>query len=363
MLVPAPCSAPLSASSPRLLVLRVLFLLLALLGSTGCEKEKAPSVASAPLVAPPPLPSPAASLSPVRGAPVDALLFEGEVESSVFTELGFAVAGRVESVAVEEGERVRKGALLGSLDRLDRLDHLEETRRPLSEARTAARSGGGSASSRGQLPAYLRAEIEKRLRAAEADGADVSATRRALLRAGRLEGREGMTRVLGSRAYRVGKKSRAQHRYIEDRTADERLAVALIDSLEHRERRLERELKECELLSPIDGLVVMIRAREGQSVQTRGADAAFVLIDPSDLIVRLPVPEKLAKILGPGEDAWLEFGDSGASGEAKVLRVESTAYSASGTPGATMRDVLVAPEAGLLGRLRIGDLARVALRR
>jgi multidrug resistance efflux pump len=205
--------------------------------------------------------------------------------------------------------------------------------------------------------------MEKRLRQAEADGKDVAATKRALVRAGRLEGKEGMTRVLGSRAYRKGKRSRSQHRYIEDRTADERLAVALLDSLEQRERRLVRELDECDLLSPFEGTVVMIGAREGQAVQTRGGDPAFVLIAPSDLVVRMPVPEKLAKILGSGEDAWLEFDQTGASGNAKILGVDMTSYAAGDGSGLTMRDVLVVPEAALLGRLDIGELARVAVRR
>jgi len=213
------------------------------------------------------------------------------------------------------------------------------------------------------MPTYMRAEIERRLRAAEADQADLAATKRALARAGRIEGRAGMNRVLANRAYRVGQKAQSRSRAVDERTADERVAVALSDSLQQREKRLERELAECDIISPLDGIVVMIRAREGQSVQTRGADAAFVLIDQSDLVVRMAVPEKLGKILGPGEDAWLEFDAEGVSGTASVLQVDGTPYPAPWIAGGSAVDVLVTPQAGLLNDLRIGGLGRVALRR
>jgi len=343
-----------------------LLVLLSVLGFgsvVGCSGEEAPPQSGEVQLAVDSPPPRSPKLAPVRGAPKDSLVFEGEVESSLFTELGFAVAGRVEFVRVEEGDRVRKGAILASLDRLDRLDQLDEIRRRLAEARTAAGRGSGAGAAAGQMPTYMRAEIERRLRAAEADQADLAATKRALARAGRIEGRAGMNRVLANRAYRVGQKAQSRSRAVDERTADERVAVALSDSLQQREKRLERELAECDIISPLDGIVVMIRAREGQSVQTRGADAAFVLIDQSDLVVRMAVPEKLGKILGPGEDAWLEFDAEGVSGTASVLQVDGTPYPAPWIAGGSAVDVLVTPQAGLLNDLRIGGLGRVALRR
>ncbi len=302
-------------------------------------------------------------LSPVSGAPVDVLLFEGAVESSLFTELRFAVAGRVELVRVREGDLVRKGAVLVSLDRIDRNEQLEETRRRLGEARVAAGRGSGGAARTGQIPDYLRAEIQRRLRAAEDDQADLAATKRALGRAGRLEGREGMNRVLATRAYRAGRKAQSRSREVDERTADERLAVALMAALEQREKRLERELEECDLVSPFAGVVVMVRVGEGQAVQTRGGDAAVVLIDPADLIVRTAVPEALAEILGPGEDAWLEFEQPAVAGTASVLAVDTVSYAVPGMAGGFARDVLLTAEPGLLSGLRIGAVGRVALRR
>jgi hypothetical protein len=107
----------------------------------------------------------------------------------------------------------------------------------------------------------------------------------------------------------------------------------------------------------------MVRTREGRSVQTRASDGAFVLIDPADLVVRIAVPEKLAKILGPGEDAWLEFDAEGVSGTASVLQVDATPYPAPWIAGGSAVDVLLEPQPGLLMDLRIGGLGRVALRR
>ena len=320
-------------------------------GPEGVEPPAEATLASSP------------KLASVSGAPANALVFEGAVESSQFTDLGFAVAGRVEIVRVREGDSVRKGAVLASLDRVARIDQLEETRRRLGEARNAAGRGSGAAAIAGQVPDYLRAEIQRRLRAAEADQADLAATKRALGRAGRLEGREGMNRVLASRAYRAGRKAKSRSREVDERTADERLAVALISALEQRERRLERELEECDLVSPFSGVVVMVRVAPGQAVQTRGGEAAVVLLDPADLIVRASVPEALAKILGPGEDAWLEFERTSVVGTASVLEVDEVSYAVPGMVGGFARDILLAAEPGLLSDLRIGAEGRVALRR
>lgn len=301
--------------------------------------------------------------SPVRGAPTDALVFEGVVESSLFTELGFAVAGRVEVVRVREGDRVRKGAVVASLDRIDRTEQLEEIRRRLAEARIAAGRGSGATARSGQVPGYLRADIERRLRAAKADESDLAATKLALGRAGRLEGRAGMNRVLANRAYRAGRKAQLRSREVDERTADERLAVALIAALEQRERSLERELEESDLVSPFDGVVVMVQIGPGESVQTRSGGPAVVLIDPADLVVRTAVPEALAKILGPGEDAWLEFEQPSLVGAASILAVDEISYAVPGIAGGFARDVLLEAEPGLLVGLQIGAEGRVALRR
>jgi len=290
------------------------------------------------------------------------LVFEGAAESTSFTELRFAVSGRVESIAVTEGQSVKKGSVLATVDRLDREELLAETRRRLSEARSARKAGGNSSRNRG-VPAYLRSEMEKRIREAEASAKDVAAAKRALNRAGKQEGEEGMNRVLQSRSFRQGRASRSQHRYVEDRTADERLAVALIDDLEQRESRLKKELAECDLVSPIDGIVVMIGATAGQAVQTRGARAALVLIDPLDLVVRFSVPEKLGKILGPGEDAWLQVGEDGPSTQTKISGIDETSYQAVEGGNELVRDVLIVPPLDLIERLKIGQSVRVALRR
>jgi multidrug resistance efflux pump len=150
---------------------------------------------------------------------------------------------------------------------------------------------------------------------------------------------------------------------VDERTADERLAVALIAALEQRERRLETELEECDLVSPLSGVVVMVRVAQGRAVQTRGGKAAVVLIDPADLIVRTAVPETLAKILGPGEDAWVEFDQPGLGGAASVLAVDDVSYAVPGMAGGFARDVLLTVEPGLLSGLSIGAEGRVALRR
>jgi multidrug efflux pump subunit AcrA (membrane-fusion protein) len=330
----------------------------------GCGSNSTPSAAPqepSPVRSVETVP-PVASLDPVAGAPSDALLFAAEVESTSFTELRFAVPGRVDLVRVEEGAPVRAGTVLASLDRADREARLAETQRRLSDSRSA-RKGVGRPSEARKVPSYLRAEMEQRLRDAERDRKNEAPTRRALDRAAMLEGQEGMTRVLQNRAYQHGKRARRTGTNVEQRTEDERLAVALITDLEQRELRLKRELEECDLVSPIDGVVVKIGTESGESAQTRGGDADFVLIDSSDFVVRFAVPERLGKILGPGEEAWLEFEPGGRTGTGSVLAVDTLSYETGRAGEGLVTDVLVRPEQSLLQSLSIGQQAVVALRR
>jgi len=339
-------------------------LILGVLLVLGCGSEVDSAVAPEESLAserPAALP-PSPPLDPVPGAPSDALVFAAEVESTSFTELRFAVPGRVDLVQVEEGASVKAGAVLATLDRSDREERLAETQRRLSDSRSA-RKGGRRPSEARKVPNYLRAEMEQRLRDAERDGKNEGPTRRALDRAAMLEGQEGMTRVLQSRAYQHGKRARRTGANVEQRTEDERLAVALITDLEQRELRLKRELEECDLVSPIDGVVVKIGTEAGEATQTRGGDPAFVLIDVSDFIVRFAVPERFAKILGPGEEAWLEFEAGGPTGTGVVLAVDTLSYETGRAGEGRVTDVLVRPEESLLQSLSIGQQAVVALRR
>ena len=61
----------------------------------------------------------------------------------------------------------------------------------------------------------------------------------------------------------------------------------------------ERQLEKAQLTSPINGIVMMVRAREGEALQ-QGAPIARVA-DPRDLIVRFAVPKEYAKQLAAGQ--------------------------------------------------------------
>ena len=80
-------------------------------------------------------------------------------------------------------------------------------------------------------------------------------------------------------------------------------------------------------------------------------------------IVRFAVPERFAKILGPGEEAWLKFEAGGPTGTGVVLAVDTLSYETGRSGEGLVTDVLVRPEESLLQSLSIGQRAVVALRR
>ena len=300
-------------------------------------------------------------LPAVGGAPADVRVFEGEVESALFTELSFAVPGRVEAIFVNVGDTVREGQKLAALDQVDRQVLLTETRRRLSEARGAARRTGTTNSRQGP-PAWLRSELTKRMRLADQqrplDESDLAAFRKA----GEQGDTEELEKILKRRAWRKGQSTRAGRNDVEKRNADERVAIALIANLEQREARLVRELEESTLRAPTDGMLAKVSAVEGDSVQTRVTEPAFVLIRPQDYVLRVPVPADFARVLGDADEVWVDPGEGGAPGVATIQAIEPTEYP-SGVGDERLQDLIVTPESSMVSDLTIGQQVRVALRR
>lgn len=327
-------------------------------GGTESSVQPAPSpVASAPVSAPV-----AGATEPVPGAPPDAYVFTGDVEASLFTELRFGVAGRVEVVRVRPGDRIREGAVLASLDTIDRTEALRETRRRLKDGRSVA-VGGRTHRPGNKPPAYIRQEMEARQLELKEEERRARAQKRRMTEAMKHEGQEGATRVVTSGTHRRGRRDRASRADIGGRTSDDRLAVALLDDLDQRRLRLEREIRESDLTSPLTGVVVMVGVREGQQVQTRGGDAAFVLLDPSDFVVRIGVPTELASVLQEDEGAWLDLGGASAAVSGTVVLIDSTVYESVRPGEGNIQDILIRPDPAVLDGLEVGQPVRVALRR
>ncbi|MBV0932911.1 efflux RND transporter periplasmic adaptor subunit [Marinobacterium weihaiense] len=107
--------------SPRHLYLALTGVLLSML-LTGCDSEPPAAASSVTDVERP------ARIERVRSVESDSLVFNGTVRAAQRAELAFKVAGRVEKMVVNEGDRVEAGDLLAQLD--DR-----ELRTALSSAR------------------------------------------------------------------------------------------------------------------------------------------------------------------------------------------------------------------------------------
>ena len=298
---------------------------------------------------------------PIAGAPPDAYVFVGEIEASQLTEVRFSVAGRVERVLVESGTRVQVGTVLARLDELDRREDLDTVRERIATARSVIPSVGGRHRPGKELPSYLEEEMELRLEELEGKEAEAKRRLKRLQEAALREGQAGATReALATQSPGAGA---ARRRTVASRTANERLAVALITSLEQKKRRLERELRDSVLESPVDGAVIRVGLSEGDEVETRGEDPALLLLDVQDLVVRTAVAAPLAAVLQEGEDAWVEIEGLSGARMVTVQYIDPMQYESSVGGGQSVQDVVLTLPERDAGELEIGQFVRVAIRR
>jgi len=204
--------------------------------------------------------------------------------------LAFDESGRIARLLVREGQAVKVGQLLVQLD-----DALERVQ--LGSLKTAA--DGNSAVAAAQLRlAHARAVLGRVEKAHAQKAAPESELDNA-----RFEAALAALQVELERLERA----KARGRYEE----------ALV--------RLER----MRLVSPIDGTVERLFAREGESVEAARGVVRVVCTDP--LWIDAPVPPPLARRLNVGAAAQVRFVPGGPPAAGKVIRIASVADAASET--------------------------------
>ncbi len=221
-----------------------LLLLASLVGLGACGKAASKPVEANPTVA--------TSEAPEEVISDEVPEFVGVITSRSSKVLIAEFGGRIESLTVHQGKRVKKDEVLARLDKSDIQTEI----------------------------AQLTANEKGAMASAGAYGATAQAAREQANMAERLR-----RRGAGSRMDFVVRQAEA-------RAAGSRSGAGAQQAAGYREqrKRLEELLPKADIRSPIDGVVMMVKAKEGEMAQ-KGSPIARVF-DPQDLLIRFAVPKQ-----------------------------------------------------------------------
>ena len=192
--------------------------------------------------------------------------FPGVVTTRKAELIPVPFGGKLLRVDIKAGQRIHKGDQLAKLDDTDLKSDIAAATADERSSRSA--SGEGGARSQQAMQEYLR-----------------------MRRAG--------TKVFSEMAIR-GKLAEAQAG-----GASSGASAEAAKSIRIKREALERQLAKASITAPFDGLVLSVRAREGQVAQ-KGEPLARVY-DPSDLMFRFAVPKEHRKQIAVGNRVELKI--------------------------------------------------------
>lgn len=245
-----------------------------------------------------PLAPPKVELAQVRKGDIQPAVFGvGTVEARFSYALGPTQAGRVKSVAVDQGDRVKAGQVVAELDPVD-----------LDERINSAAFG------------MQRASLS--LNASEAQLRE-AASREKLAQASAMRYRDLVAKHFVSKEMAAGKESEAEVAKAGREAVAASLAAARrdIERLDAERKALLQQRANLKLLSPVDGVVVSRDAEPGNTVVA--GQAIVRLLDPASLWVRARIDQAQAGGLAVGQAAKIVL--RSRQGEAipgKVARIE-----------------------------------------
>ena len=232
------------------------------------------------------------------------------------------LSGRLKSVAVEEGDRIRKGQILAQIENEDYIARVAE-----AEAALAQREAELTRTVNGARTQERRASAAG-VKAAEAvlENARREAERRRTLADHEMISRDEAERY--ERAYQVARAEfeRASQEFslvdADPREEDRRRAEAAVTAARAQFSEARAYLEKTYIRSPMDGIILRKFRHAGESVSTQFDSPIVTLADDSALRVRLDVDETDVARLKAGQAAFVTaeaFGSRKFTGH--VLRV------------------------------------------
>ncbi len=276
----------------------------------------------------------ALAASAFRGGPVEAsvgstpeeprlIAGAGRIEPlSEEIQVGADLYGRIRSVLVEEGQRVRKGETLAILENGD-----YQARVALAEATVRERDAAVERLNNGSR-IEQRFEAEAVLREADAILANAQAERE---RKSRLFHGELISRMefeAAEREYEVAKArsaaARERSRLVRDETRPEdlRRAIAELDRAKAQLEEARAMLAKTYITAPVDGTVLRQKMKAGEAITALSNQPVVTMGDCSRLRVRVDVDETDVARVKVGQNAWVRadaFGER--KFQARVVRI------------------------------------------
>jgi HlyD family secretion protein len=271
---------------------------------------------------------------------VSTVTASGEIVATRYADIGSSVMGKIVSLPVVEGERVRAGQVLARIDAVQ-----AESDAASAQAQVRALEAGR----RGAREQVRAAAAE--VAAAEARAADAEqqlARKQALFDARVLSAVEfetARTSAENARAQLAAARAGADRVLHEEAAAERRVAQARAD-----ERRARDILSKTSIASPIDGVVTRLHVREGEMVvvgiQNQPGTTLMTISDLGAIDAELKVAEADVLRLALGQASMVTLESMpGRSFAGTVVEVGASALPVSGT-GAAAREFKVVVRLG-----------------
>ena len=218
--------------------------------------------------------------------------FTGKIFAHRTSELGFKLGGKVTSVFVENGQRVKSGEKIASLDTRDLAAELERTQGLLSEAnfRLQLLKDGP----RKEVIAAARAQVEEFTVTLSLQTRNLQRRERLRQTNGAISAEDYETSQFSEKAARA--QLSAAVAKLEELEAGSRKAEidaqdSIVKQLQSSVKKIEVQLEDSVLKAPFDGVITKRYVDEGQIVQS--GTAMVRLVEDTKLEARIGIPISL----------------------------------------------------------------------
>lgn len=242
-----------------------------------------------------------AAVAALRGGDGRERLFASGTVEATEAQLGFQATGRIEAIAVREGDRVEAGAELARLDRAETLARREQAAAQVAGARALLREL--KSGFRSEEVAQARAARDAALERHQDAQRDLERTRRLLEGGAVSQEAYDKARLALDVAKNQHEQAEEQVKMLEAGPRRERIEAqrAAVAQAEAAVRALDAALAHMTIRAPFDG-VVTVRHREPGEIVPPGSPVLTVM-NPDDRWVRIYIPENRIGLVRIGQPA------------------------------------------------------------